>query len=79
MNLSTYQGLIVALFIIMIIAINIWLFTSIKNNKTQSTFNILKKSAETLRDPFKQENKDIEELSVLVKKIKTEIKKEELL
>lgn len=79
MNLSTYQGLIVALFIIMIIAMNIWLFTSIKNNKTQSTFNILKKSAETLRDPFKQENKDIEELSVLVKKIKTEIKKEELL
>ncbi len=77
MNLSAYKELIVILFIVLIVALNIWLFTSIKKNKTSGSFHILKKSAETLKDPFKQENKDLEELSFLVNKLKTETEKEE--
>ena len=77
MNLSAHKELIVVLFIILIIAINIWLFTSIKKSKSEGSFHILKKSAETLRNPFMQENKDLEELSLLVNKIKNETKKEE--
>jgi hypothetical protein len=79
MNLSAYKELIVVLFIIMIFAIYIWLFISVTKNKTQGSFHILKKSADTLRDPFKQEKKNLEELSLLVNKIKTETEKEELL
>jgi Tfp pilus assembly protein PilO len=77
MNLSAYKELIVILIIVLIVALNIWLFTSIKKNKTSGSFHILKKSAETLKDPFKQENKDLEELSFLVNKLKTETEKEE--
>ncbi len=72
MNLSAYKELFLILFIVLVVATNVWLFTSIKKNKSESTFHILKKSAETLRDPFKKENNDLEELSLLVKNIKNE-------
>jgi hypothetical protein len=77
MNLSAYKELIVAGFIILVVAINIWLFTSLRKNKTQGSFHILKKSAESLKDPFKQENKDLDELALLVNKYKIENKNEE--
>lgn len=72
MNLSSYKELFLILFIILVLATNVWLFTSIRKNKSESTFHILKKSAETLRDPFKKEYKDLEELSLLVKNINNE-------
>ncbi|MBW6471532.1 MAG: hypothetical protein K0B14_00255 [Anaerolineaceae bacterium] len=79
MELSTYKELFLILFIVMVLATNVWLFSSIKKNKSESSFHILKKSADTLRDPFKKENKDLEELSLLVKNIKNEtINKENL-
>ncbi|MBE0684601.1 MAG: hypothetical protein IH585_01240 [Anaerolineaceae bacterium] len=79
MDLSAYKELFLILFIILILATNVWLFTSFKKKKSGSSFHILKKSAETLRDPFKKENKDLEELSLLVKNIKNEnINKENL-
>jgi hypothetical protein len=57
----------------------VWLFSSFKKNKSEGSIHILKKSANTLRDPFKKENKDLEELSLLVKNIKNEtINKENL-
>jgi hypothetical protein len=77
MNLSAYKELIVTGFIVLIVAINIWLFTAIKKNKTSGSFQILKKSADALRDPFKQENKDLDELALLVSKINNENTKEE--
>ena len=79
MNLSSYKELFLILFIVLVLAINVWLFTSIKKNRSEGSFHILKKSANTLRDPFKKENKDLEELSLLVKNIKNEtINKENL-
>jgi hypothetical protein len=79
MELSAYKELFLILFIILVLATNVWLFTSIKKNKSESTFHILKKSTDTLRDPFKKENKDLEELSLLVKNIKNEtVNKENL-
>jgi hypothetical protein len=79
MNLSSYKELFLILFIVLILATNVWLFTSIKKNKSEGSIHILKKSANTLRDPFKKENKDLEELSLLVKNIKNEtINKENL-
>lgn len=77
MDISEYRELFLILFIVLVLATNVWLFTSIKKNKSESTFNILKKTAETLRDPFKKENKDLEELSLLVKNIKNKNKNEE--
>lgn len=77
MDLSEYREFFLILFIVLVLATNVWLFTSIKKGKSESTFNILKKTAETLRDPFKKENKDLEELSLLVKNIKNKNKNEE--
>jgi len=77
MELSAYKELFLILFIVLVLAMNVWLFTSIKNKNSDSSFHILKKSADTLRDPFKKENKDLEELSLLVKNIKNETKSKE--
>jgi hypothetical protein len=72
MDLSAYKELFLVMFIVLVLATNVWLFTSFKKNKSESSFHILRKSADTLRDPFKKENKDLEELSLLVKNIKNE-------
>ena len=77
MELSAYKELFLILFIVLVLAMNVWLFTSIKNKNSDSSFHILKKSADTLREPFKKENKDLEELSLLVKNIKNETKSKE--
>jgi archaellum component FlaG (FlaF/FlaG flagellin family) len=89
MELSAYKELFLIMFIVLVLATNVWLFTSIKKiksdgsfhilKKSDGSFHILKKSADTLRDPFKKENTDLEELSLLVKNIKNEtINKENL-
>ena len=72
MDLSAYKELFLIMFIVLAIATNVWLFTSFKKNKSESSFHILRKSADTLRDPFKKENQDLEELSLLLKNIKNE-------
>ena len=77
MELSAYKELFLILFIVLVVAMNVWLFTSLKNKKLDSSLHILKKSADTLRDPFKKENKDIEELSLLLKNINNETKNKE--
>lgn len=77
MELSAFKEFFLILFIVMILATNLWLFTSIKKSKSQSSYHILKKSADVLRDPFKKGNKDLEELSLLVKNIKNENNNEE--
>jgi len=77
MELSTFKELFLILFIVMVVATNLWLFTSIKKSKSQSSMHILKKSTDVLRDPFKKGNKDLEELSLLVKNIKNENNNEE--
>ena len=77
MELPFSKELILAIFIIMIIAINIWLFSSLNKNNSQSTFQILKKSAETLRNPFKKENENLEELSRIVKNFSSDEKNKE--
>jgi archaellum component FlaG (FlaF/FlaG flagellin family) len=79
MNLSAYKELFLIFFIVLVLATNVWLFSSFKKNKSEGSIHILKKSANILRDPFKKENKDLEELSLLVKNIKNEtINKENL-
>lgn len=79
MDLSAYKELFLIMFIILVLATNVWLFTSFKKNKSEGSFHILRKSADTLRDPFKKENEDLEELSLLVKNVKKEtINKESL-
>lgn len=77
MELSAYKDLFLILFIVLVVAMNVWLFTSLKNKNLDSSLHILKKSADTIRDPFKKENKDIEELSLLLKKINNETKNKE--
>ena len=71
MDLSNFKEIIAILFILIIFLLNIWLFTAFKKNKSTS-LDILRKSTETLRNPFKQENQKIEELSNLVKNLSKE-------
>ena len=71
MDLSNFKEIIAILFILIIILLNIWLFTAFKKNKSTS-LDIRRKSTETLRNPFKQENQKIDELSDLVKKLSKE-------
>lgn len=70
MELSAYKEWIVIGFIVLVLFINIWLFTSLKKGKSSSTIQILKKSAATLKDPFIKENADFNKLADLVQKIK---------
>mgnify|MGYP001327305234 FL=1 len=70
MELSAYKEWIVIGFIVLVLFINIWLFTSLKKGKSSSTIQVLKKSAATLKDPFIKENADLNELADLVQKIK---------
>lgn len=77
MDLSAYKELFLILFIVLVLTTNVWLFSSFKKNKSGDSFHILKKSADTLRDPFKKENKDLEELSLLVKNINNETNNKE--
>jgi len=67
MDLSNFKEIIAILFILIIFLLNIWLFTAFKKNKSTS-LDILRKSTETLRNPFKQENQKIDELSNLIKR-----------
>ncbi|MDO9087759.1 MAG: hypothetical protein Q7U53_16240 [Anaerolineaceae bacterium] len=71
MDLANFKEIIAILFILIIIGLNIWLFTAFKKNKSTS-LDILRKSTETLRNPFKQENQKIDELSDLVKNLSKE-------
>jgi|GEM_PF-1662515 Tfp pilus assembly protein PilO len=71
MDLSNFKEIIAILFILIIFLLNIWLFTAFKKNKSTS-LDILRKSTETLRNPFKQENQKIDELSNLVKNLSKE-------
>ena len=73
MDISSVKDIVLVLFIMMIIALNVWLFSTFKKNKSDSSLQIFKKSAETLRNPFKQENQQIDELSSLVKNLSKEI------
>lgn len=77
MDMSEFKELFLILFIVLVLAINVGLITSIKKNKSESSFHIFKNTADTLRDPFKKENKNLEELSLLVKKIKNETSSKE--
>jgi hypothetical protein len=69
MDLSDFKELILIFFIILVVALNIWLFTASKKNKSSSSLDILRKTADSLQDPFKHENKNMEELSFLVKNL----------
>jgi len=77
MDLTNNKELILAIFIVMIILINVWLFTSLKKNKSNQTFHILKKSTDVLKDPFKKEYQDINELSRMIKELDNNDKNKE--
>ena len=79
MNILNNKELIMVIFIIAIIAVNWALFSAFKRNRTGDSINILKNSLETAKNPFKQENQQLDELSQRVKdlEIKTDISQAE--
>jgi hypothetical protein len=70
MDFSSYKDLVLIVFILIIIVINIGLFSSFRKNKSNGTINLLRKSTEVMRDPFKKEKSEMAELSSLVNKLK---------
>lgn len=69
--MASFSGkeLILIVFILAIILINVGLFSALKKNKSGSSFQILKNSFNIVKDPFKEENQRIVELSNLVKNL----------
>mgnify|MGYP001207865731 CR=1 FL=1 len=72
MDLSEYKEIILYSFIIVIVLINLVLFSSFKKKKSNSSFEIIKKTTHMMRDPFKNENEKLEKLSRMVNDFKKE-------
>ncbi len=76
MDFSPYKDLVLVIFIIIIVVINIGLFSSFRKNKSNGMITLLRKSTEVMRDPFKNENREMDELSSLVNKLNETNKQE---
>jgi hypothetical protein len=81
MDFLSNRELFLAIFILAIILINVSLFSALRKNKSGTTLQILKNSFSSVKDPFKKENQELEELSQLVntleEKNKTKFNNEE--
>lgn len=80
MDFSINKELVLIIFILAIILINVGLFSALRKNKSGSSIQILKNSFNVVKDPFKKENQQIDELSNLIKELEnkknSEINKE---
>jgi hypothetical protein len=66
MDFLNQKEFVLIIFIIAIIFINFALFSTLKKNRSGNTVNILKKSVDSLKNPFQKENEQMNELSNLV-------------
>ena len=69
-NLSPIAWIALGGLLIFIILLNVSLITAIKN-RDKNQPNILQKTAEGIRDPWKNENEQLAELSERVEKLKS--------
>lgn len=69
MDFLSNKEIFLGIFIVAIILINVSLFSALRKNKSGSTTQILKISFTTVRNPFKKENEQMEELSHLINQL----------
>lgn len=69
MDILRNKELFLGIFIVVIILINVSLFSALRKNKSGSTMQILKTSFSSVKDPFKKENEQMEELSQLINEL----------
>ena len=69
-NLSPIAWIVLGGLLIFIVLLNVSLITAIKN-RGKNQPNILQKAAEGIRDPWKNENEQLDELSKRVEKLKS--------
>ena len=69
MDFLSNKEIFLGIFIVAIILINVSLFSALRKNKSGSTMQILKISFTTVKNPFKKENKQMEELSHLINQL----------
>jgi len=69
MDFLSNKEIFLGIFIVAIILINVSLFSALRKNKSGSTTQILKISFTTVKNPFKKENEQMEELSHLINQL----------
>ncbi len=69
MDFSVNKELVLIIFVLAIILINVGLFSALRKNKSGSSREILRKSFNVAKDPFRKENQQLDELSDLVKEL----------
>ncbi len=69
MDFLSNKELFLGIFIVAIILINVILFSALRKNKSGSSMQILKSSFSSIKDPFKKENEQVEELSQLINEL----------
>jgi hypothetical protein len=69
MDFLSNKEIFLGIFIVAIILINVSLFSALRKNKSGSTMQILKISFTTVKNPFKKENEQMEELSHLINQL----------
>ena len=69
MDFLSNKEIFLGIFIVDIILINVSLFSALRKNKSGSTTQILKISFTTVKNPFKKENEQMEELSHLINQL----------
>jgi len=69
MDFLSNKELFLGILIVAIILINVILFSALRKNKSGSSMQILKSSFSSIKDPFKKENEQVEELSQLINEL----------
>lgn len=69
-SISPISWIVLIIIVLFIIGINVWLFSSITQKKEQNEFQIFKQVTQTLSNPYKKDNQQLEELSRLTADLK---------
>jgi hypothetical protein len=69
-ELTGTTWVIIIIFVTFVILINVWLFFFAKDINTKQGIKTLSESIKFLKNPFKDEDKKLEELSLLTNKFK---------
>ena len=59
-------GWIIFFFILFIVWMNVWLFTSLKKDRSNGEIEIFKRVTKAIKDPFALENKQLDDLSLAI-------------
>lgn len=66
-------GWIIFFFVLFIIWMNVWLFTSLKKDRSKGEIEIFKRVTKAIKDPFAQENQQLDDLSLAISSLRKDI------